>query len=108
MSITVEDLLDFVQLDENDIKEMLDLANTLLEEADKFKPLLSLVVDSIIKYSGELEPLLIAFNIAIAKKKSERFNYFIGEGFTSSEAMLLTLDSPYLIQKAMEGVKFSK
>ena len=71
-----------------EIKEFAEL----LQEADSFKPLAQMAADAIVSFGPQFSTLFGAMALGLAKMNAAVFNYYIANGFSREEAMLLTID----------------
>lgn len=77
-----------------DIKEFAEI----LQEAESFRPLAHMVIDAIVSFGPQFSTVFNAMALGLAKMNAAVFNYYIANGFSREEAMLLTID--YRIDRA--------
>lgn len=80
----------------------------LLKDASEYKPLVKIFIDVIESYGSEIRRLPDAFIAYSNEKTVESFQYFLNEGFSREEAMLLTIDAKASLQKIFKDIDKNK
>jgi hypothetical protein len=74
----------------------------LLEEAENFRPLVRKFIDTIKSYGPEIDEILDTFLRKARSSKVDDIRFYLNNGFSEEEAILLTLDTRIAIKESLE------
>jgi len=80
----------------------------LLDEAEQFKPILQKGLKVLKSYAKEFEEILNDFGDYIRKGRLKSVNFYKENGFTTEQAILMSMHDSESIKKLINNMKISK
>lgn len=88
----------------DDIQELTEL----LKEAETFRPIINEIINVLKSYSNELKFIPNSINEWITQNRINTINQYKDAGFNHDDAILMTLDDIYSIQKLQHKINNKK